>query len=353
MNGHTLHRCIAMGKSILCILLVFNLHVMYGCGTTGINAGPTAGAYQIVLTETHPLSQALNGTVFQGATMMEILPQSDAFRLLYPDTTRQVSGTYEYINDEISISSFTFKQNAGSATITFDTQRRIMTITSSDGHSWTRSYNDAAREGALAVVDTSNRYLAANMDILEVASSIDAGGGFGGTTGGTSGASGGTTNPGTTGPGGGYKPGSADVIDGVGFILAVVAAIWAPLVGILGPLVTILTVTSVLEGTLIHRFDGNWRATNASSNMLVTVSGGKITKLVDESSQQELGISDSSVSLLSGNRIVWTVLAKVLGQAANVEFTFDVQELANGSLEGTLTALGTNFARVPVTMTRN
>lgn len=346
------HNCAHRIQAVLCILLMISMHTLPGCGQGGL-LPTTAGAYQIPLNESHPLTEALRGTAFQGAVMMEIFPQSQSFRLVYPDTQRQVSGQYGFHDEQFTITQFSFKVGAKSATIQFDNQRRVATITSSDGQAWSRPLDSLVPTDS-ARLNFDNPYAAANRDLLEVATRIEQQGANSsstaiGTPGGTSGGSGGGTG---TGPDFGFKPGSRDVIDSVGFILAVVAIIWAPLAGIIGPLVTIFTVTTVLENALVLRFDGTWKATNASSNMLVTISRGKISRLVDESSQQEFQLMESRVRDVSGNRVVWSVLATVLGQSTEVEFTFDVQELADGTLQGTLTALSNSFARVAVTMSR-
>lgn len=354
----TRHKYVFKIQSVACALLVLNLHWIAGCGQATF-APPTAGAFQIQLTDSHPLSQALRGSAFQGATMMEIFPQGQAFRLVFPDRERQVSGAFAYQDGEFVITQFTFKQGVHSATITFDEGRRVATITTAEGQSWTRAVDgQAARYSSIVPNQGVNAYVDANIDLITLATEIDENGGLAATTNSSGGSNGSTTGGNTsTGSSGGasgfgYKAGSSEPIPSVAFLLALVAAIWAPLAGLLGPLVTIFTVASVLEGTLVLRFDGNWRANNGSSNMQVTISNGKITRLIDESSQQELEILSTRLTTVSGNRVVWTVLASVLGQATEVEFTFDVQELADGTLDGTLTALGSSFARVPVKMTR-
>lgn len=320
-----------------------------GCGQGGVLGLPAAGAYQIPLTADNPLTRALQGSAFQGATLMEVTPQAQAFRLIFSDTGRQVSGNYALVGGEFTITQFTFKQNGKSATITFDENRRITSITSSSGDAWSRDEN-AKLIGVSSSSD--NPYVVANADLIEIARQVDAQGGINGTNNGNGGTT--STGGGSNGGGTGFTPkgSGSDAIDNAGFILAVIAAIWAPLAGILQPLLTLFTVAAILESTVLFRFDGNWRASNASSNLLVTISRGKITRLVDESSQQELAVLRSEIDSVSGSRVVWTVNAQVLGQATDVEFTFDVQEVANGTLEGTLTALGSSFARVAVTMTR-
>ena len=338
-------------QAVFCTILMLHLQILVpGCGQVGLLGLPGAGAYQIPLTADHPLTRALQGSAFQGARIMEVMPQAQSFRLIFSDTGRQVSGNYAFVGGEFTITQFTFKQSGKSATITFDENRRVTSISSSDGAAWARAEN--AKLIGLSS-SSENPYIVANADLVEIARQVDAQGGIGSSTG--SGSGGISTSPGgSTGgtPGLTPKGDSADTIDRASFILAVIAAIWAPLAGILQPLLTLFTVATLLEGSVLFRFDGNWRASNANSNLIVTINHGKISRLVDESSQQELTVLRSEIDSVSGNRVVWKVNARVLGQSADVEFTFDVQEVANGTLEGTLTALGSSFARVAVTMTR-
>lgn len=343
-------------QAVICSLLVLNMQFLAsGCGQAGLLGLPGAGTYQIPLTADHPLTKALQGSAFQGAKLMEIMPEAQAFRLVFPGSTRQVSGNYSFSGGQFVITQFTFKQDGRSATLNFDASRKVTSIASSDGIAWARLGGSNAKSTA-DLSSPDNPYAIANADLVEFAREMDAQGGTNSLPGqGNSGGS--TSQPGNGGNEGGVpgltpKNGNLDAIDGASFILAVIAAIWAPLAGILQPLLTLFTVASLLEGSVLFRFDGNWRASNATSNLIVTINHGKISRLIDESSQQELGVVRSEIDDVSGNRVVWKVNAQVLGQATDVEFTFDVQEVANGTLEGTLTALGNSFARVAVTMTR-
>lgn len=340
-------------QALFCVALTLQLQFLTaGCGQGGLLGLPGAGVYQIQLTADHPMTTALKGSAFQGAKLMEILPQAQTFRLIFSDSTRQVSGRYSFANGEFTITQFSIKRDGQSATMSLDETRRVTSISSSDGTAWVREFPAGSAKASSSALNSDNPYVIANADLVEMAERVDAQGGVPG-TGGQTGSDGGTTQTGGGGVGGlTPKGGNLDAIDGASFVLAIMAAIWAPLAGILQPLLALFTFATLLEGSVLFRFDGNWRASNASSNLIVTINHGKITRLVDESSQQELTVVRSEIDDVSGSRVIWKVNAQVLGQATDVEFTFDVQEVANGTLEGTLTALGNAFARVAVTMTR-
>jgi len=341
-------------QALVCVVLTLQLQFLtVGCGQGGVLGLPGTGVYQIQLTADHPMTTALKGSAFQNAKLMEILPQSQTFRLVFSDSSRQVSGRYSFANGEFTITQFSIKHDGRSATMSLDEARRVTSISSSDGTAWVREFPAVSAKSGSSALNSENPYIMANADLVELAERVDAQGGVAG-TGGQTGSNGGTTQPGSGGGVGGLTPkgGNLDAIDGASFVLAVMAAIWAPLAGILQPLLALFTFATLIEGSVLFRFDGNWRASNASSNLIVTINHGKITRLVDESSQQELTVVRSEIDDVSGSRVIWKVNAQVLGQATDVEFTFDVQEVANGTLEGTLTALGNAFARVAVTMTR-
>lgn len=333
-------------KSVLCALLaLYGPIALTGCGNNLLGPGVPLAQIQIPLGPDDPLTQALNGTTFQGAVAMDILPVTRQFRLVFRDDERQVSGSYAFENGELILTGVNFANSTGAASVQFDTQRRVESITADSGENWVRPADSAAR-----VIDTSdaaNAYIAANADLIAVAQSMDE----------SSGAASPATNSSTGGssptPGTALqnKPNHADALV-LNAVLAAIAAIWAPVAGILFPLLTFFTVATFIEKTTVARFNGTWAATNASANLIVTINDGKITKLVDADSDHELTIVDSRLDRLDGGRVIWVVLATVLGQETEVEFTFDVEELSNGALEGTLTAAGNAFARVPVTMTR-
>lgn len=328
-------------QACLCVTLV--LHSQFfiaGCGP-GFSLFP-AGMFVIPLEASHPIVTALEGSSLAGPTALEVTPGTRQFRLIYRDA-RELSGSYTLNGDSISLADFSFSVYGEGAKLEFNSARQISAISVHGGPTWSRPADD---NGRIAGADNSpaNPYIAANQDFLQLAASLDQASQNGGTPPATPPASGGSGLP--------IKGATASATGALNSVLAVLTAIWIPIAGILQPLIQLFTVAFVLDNSFGLRFDGTWKAVNSTSNLIVTVSGGKITKLVDDASRQELNVVNTRLADRSGNRVTWVVNAQVLGQATTVEFTFDVEELTNGSLEGTLTALGNTFARVPVTMSR-
>lgn len=327
-------------QACLCVMLV--LHSQFfiaGCGP-GFSLLPT-GMFIIPLDANHPLVASLEGTALSGPTAIEVTPGTRQFRLIYSDA-RDLRGSYMMNGDAITLADFSFSIYGEGAKLEFNSAKQIVSISVHGGSTWSRPADDNGRVAG-ADFGSGNPYMAANQDILELAASLDQAAQNGG-------------RPPVTPPGSGgsnpIKGATASATSTLSSILAVLTAIWLPIASILQPLAHLFTFAFVLDNSFGLRFDGTWKAVNSTSNLIVTVSGGKITKLVDEASRQELSIVSTRLADRSGNRITWVVNAQVLGQATTVEFTFDVEELTNGSLEGTLTALGNTFARVPVTMSR-
>jgi hypothetical protein len=342
-----LQNLIRVLKTTLCVVLSLNIHVFIaGCGQNPL-AGPTASLLTVQLTADHPLKLALKGSQFQDATNFIAQPDKQEFRLTFPDIKRQVRGHYAFVDGEFTITEFFFKNTARSAIVTMNDAKQVDTITTSDGYQWKRD-GSASREQTDQSAQGVDAYLAANADLIEVARQLDQQSGL--TTGSASGST--TSATGTVTPSV-VKVSTADTRDSVRAVLAIVASIWAPLVGVLQPLITIFSVSVVLEALLVNRFDGSWIASNADTDLALTIKNGKIDSLIDKASQQQFTIVQSRLDRIDGNHVIWTVEAQILGQDPTVQFTFDMQELANGDLNGTLTALGNNFGRVPVTMTRS
>ncbi|QDV92486.1 hypothetical protein RAS2_36050 [Phycisphaerae bacterium RAS2] len=327
-------------QACLCVMLV--LHSQFfiaGCGP-GISLLPT-GMFVIPLDANHPLVASLEGTALSGPTAIEVTPGSRQFRLIYSDA-RELSGSYMMNGDSITLADFNFSVYGEGAKLEFNSAKQIASISVHGGPTWARPADDNGRVVA-ADGSSTNPYMAANQDILELAATLDQAAQNGGTP---------PATPPTTGGSNPIKGATASATSTLSSILAVLTAIWLPIASILQPLAQLFTFAFVLDNSFGLRFDGTWKAVNSTSNLIVTVAGGKITKLVDDASRQELDVVNTRLADRSGNRITWVVNAQVLGQATTVEFTFDVEELTDGSLEGTLTALGNTFARVPVTMSR-
>lgn len=343
----TFRRFSFQAKAILCLVLTLHMQfVLTGCGQNGLGFLTPAQQFRIPLSVNDALSKALRGTPFAGAFALDIFPNEQQFGLALPDASQKLSGKYAYIDGNFTITEFYVQNKGKSATISLDDAKHVGRIITSDGTTW-KLPDDSSRVSAAGdQIAGLDAYLAANAGLLDVAEQLDAQAAI-------------APTPSTPAPtvivnpptGTGTKA-AASLDEPLRSVLLIISSIWYPLYGILPALLAIFSVATVLQNALVLRFDGDWAASNAGSQLMVKIAGGKISKLVDPSSGQEIAISDSTLKTVDGNRVVWSVDANVLGQSTPVSFEFDVQEMANGSLKGTLTTIGSSFARVPVTMTR-
>jgi hypothetical protein len=294
------------------------------------------------------LSVALKDTAFAGAKTFDVDTHTMRFHLGYDDGVREITGAYALGDTDWTVTEFTFYRPNTQVTLAFDEARRLMSIDSSDGISWKRPADRALDISPAPTGD--NPYFAANADILEVARAMDASASSSAAT--------------AAQPAPAYSPGStptaitepkssASQALALSFALGTAAVIFAPLLGVLSPMVAMFGVTLLFEELWGNRFDGTWLATNSGSTLVVTIENGRITSIYDQKNGQGYEIVDNPRGTKSGDRIEWEVLVNVLGQQAQVEFQFDMQEQADGSLTGTLTALGSSFSRVPITMVRS
>jgi len=340
-----LNRLIFQGKVTLCLILMVQMQfLMGGCG---IGAGSLLPADQlrIPINFGDEMNLALRNTPFSSATAIDVFPSQQNFSLVIPDSTRKLSGKYAFRDNAFTITEF-FVQNANrSATIMMDDFKHVSRITTSNGLDWKLPPDTSKSNVASAISATGlDAYLQANSVLLDVAKQLDV---ESATAAGASPTSAvGSTSPATTEP-----KSSAALSPAVG-VLYVIATIWYPIIGILDTLVTVFTVSTLLQSSLIGRFDGTWQASNASSDLIVTIAGGKITKIVDPSSGQQFDVTNADPATVDGNRVTFSADATVLGQDTPVTFEFEVQEMSNGSLAGSLSVFGDTFARVPVTMVR-
>lgn len=339
-------------KAILCIAITLYTPVfLTGCGPGGLSQlFAPAGQYRIPLNSSHPLSQALVGSPFAYPSAIDVFPETQAFELVYRTGSQKLAGKYQYQNDEFTITEFSVAMRSLSATIYMDDQKRVSRIRTGDGMDWKRE-ETSRLNSANSNDDGVDAYLAANTDLLDVARQLDEELNTAGPIQTQSPSTPVTPAPDDASTATPPKTSMALSTPLKG-VLLILSSIWYPIVGIVQPLIAIFTVASILQATLVLRLDGTWEATNAGSALEVTVSGGKINRLIIPQSGQQLQIIDSRLDSVSGNRVVWSVEAQVLGQNTSVNFEFDVRELANGQLEGTLTTIGDSLARVPVTLTR-
>jgi hypothetical protein len=310
---------------------------------------PTApdGWARTALSPDDELNQALRESNFSGAKYIDVNPSQQAFRLIFPDSTRIISGTYEFTGTEFTIKQFHLEADGESVTMDLNTFKQVVAIKTSKGDSWVRSDDTVMKENASREAGV-NGYLAANEDLLELARIIDEENGYVG-----SGGSGGSEGTGgVTSPVIEKETTHSGLSTGVRAVLTMLAVLWAPLFGVLQPLVAIFTTGVIIDTVMTTRYDGQWTATSGQSNLLINISAGRITQIVETAGNQEFTLLDSRMTTNSEGRVVWEVLAQVPGQDIDVEFTFDMMEVDKNNLDGTLTALSSEVARVPMTMTR-
>lgn len=333
------NRLVFRAKAVLCLVLLMTATFhLSGCATAPGGLLP-ADQLRIPLTNNDALSEALAGSPFAGASALDIFPVRQEFSLVMPDDSKVLSGKYAFSDGQFTITEV-FAQNAGrSGTLTMDVTKQVNRIATSDGLEW-KLDNSAARTAPQSAAGL-DAYLQANAALLLAAKEMDAQAGTNAPSASTV-----TANPISTSP----KPSAA--LNPLFGVLYTIAIIWYPIIGFFDTLLTVFTVSTILQSSLVGRFDGTWNASNAGNQLRVTISGGKITRIIDSASGQQLNILDNQSAIVEGNNVTFTADANVLGQSTPVTFEFDVQEMSNGSLVGSLTTLGNTFARVPVTLTR-
>ena len=330
-------RSMFRAKAILCLLLVLNVQFFIaGCGTNGELL--PADQLRISIAPDDPLIVALKDSPFAGASAVDLSLSQQEFSLVLPGRSQKLSGKYAFVDGQFTITQFSIENRNQSATLDLDTAKHVTQIVTGDGLVWKAP--DSSRDVTESQGSGVDAYLAANTALMDLATQLDA----------ERAASGNTTGSTTTDTPDPTKTGAT--AQGFAAVLWVFATIMYPIIAIVPGLITLFTVGSVLQGTLVTRFDGTWDANNAGSTLQVTIKGGKIAKLIDPSSGQEFDVTNSELQSVQGNHVVWSADGAVLGQSTPVTFEFDVTEMSNGSLQGTLTTEGNTFAKVPVTMIR-
>ncbi len=178
--NRALARSIFQAKSIFCVALLLSMHVVAGCGTVpNVFAG---GSYVVNLTSDHPLASALAGTPFDGASAMEVNPLTRQFRLIYPDGSRHVSGTFTESGGEKAVNSLSIGVNSNVITLDFNALRQITEINTGGGQNWRRpGFNTQPAQApsapapfARSIDDEMQSYMTANADLLQAAAEFDA-----------------------------------------------------------------------------------------------------------------------------------------------------------------------------------
>lgn len=170
MSSHQYSVLYRKATSSLCVLLMLNLSLMSsGCGVSPGEALPIDHQRVIPLTPDHPLSAALRGTAFEGATALEVEP-SGAFRLVFPDDARTLTGLAVVRDGAWEMVEFKFSSDGLAATMKLDpATRQVVAIETSYGHYWepTKDERLVTRPRAAGELDS---YLAANNPLLAVTS---------------------------------------------------------------------------------------------------------------------------------------------------------------------------------------
>jgi len=188
-------KIIFKAKAVLGVLLTANLCIWgLGCGQVGYSL---LGERIIQLTEDHPLTAALKGSDFEGATALAVNPGARTFRLIFPDGQRQLSGTYTNTQTQVELTTVNLTTATQSATLQLGAGQRVVQIASTIGSTWTRpvEWDQAAGNFATAPEAptapgapswpaaargiSADAYADANAQLLDLARELDAQGGYG------------------------------------------------------------------------------------------------------------------------------------------------------------------------------
>ncbi len=166
-----LRRSAAILKSLLCVVLIINLHVVSGgCGPAG--AIMVDGRLRILLTPDHPLTQTLAGSVFEGASALEVDPITSDFHLVFPDASRNVSGAFSLNKNVFAFSRLHLEANGQTADLTLDDEKHVTSIETSLGQRWERP-EDWVGLPLDVVGGGVDAYLGANIELVGIARALD------------------------------------------------------------------------------------------------------------------------------------------------------------------------------------
>ena len=102
-------------------------------------------------------------------------PATNQFRLVFPDGSQQISGTFAFDGGKAYVSRLTVAEGTKSATVSFAPNQQITSINTSAGPSWTRPGADATKASlSTARANTVESFLEANADLIEAAQEFDA-----------------------------------------------------------------------------------------------------------------------------------------------------------------------------------
>ncbi|MFH1417366.1 MAG: hypothetical protein ABII12_03660 [Planctomycetota bacterium] len=239
MTKQALGRSILKAKAILCIALMLNLS--FWIGGCGQSSSPLAvpGAITIPIEPGGPLAESLESSVFFDATAVEIVPDAQTFRFVFPDDYRRVSGKYTQTAGRFAVTELRLEQGAASMTLYLDTAWRVTAIADSNGERWDRPghWDSAAAGGS----DDLSAFLAANSELVSFAWSMDV--------------QAGKADPNQPPPGGSDGDpipvkDAAALLGPPGIILHMLAALWAPFAIILPMLLGLFGILAGVQGLL-------------------------------------------------------------------------------------------------------
>ncbi len=174
-------------KAVFCLLLMLNLCLWsLGCGSAA--TALFVGDKTISLTADHPLTEALSGSDFAGASAIELSTATNQFRVIYPDDNRNISGSFATVNGETAVTNLTITNGQKSVALLINNAKEITRIASNEGTSWYRpaSWNSnapsaptapsapAAAGAKTSMDDATDAFVQANAQLLELAAEIDA-----------------------------------------------------------------------------------------------------------------------------------------------------------------------------------
>ncbi len=275
-------------QAIFCLVLTVNLHIWpAGCGNAlDLFSG---GVLRVALTADHPIKTALKTTAFSAASTIEIDRQASSFRILYPDPSREVTGTFAIVEDAAVVSAIDFTFGPLSIRFSFDVAHRIVSMSTSTGQSWQPS--ESSTEDILGLGHSGvDAYIAANAELVDAARRSDpspTGGGGGGVGGGSDGS--------------GHVPGT-----GAKELLAGQDIFGGPL-GILGTLVVVTGLSSLSVWPALYFVFQVVVAVNLTLAIL-NVGGGSVASAGNSATAITGSAILRVVDNLSGSVPIWFVV---------------------------------------------
>lgn len=165
----SLRRMLFKTKSIVCIALILNVQYWAGCGAAPVILAD--GSYLVQLTADHALTQSLAGTPFDGATAVLVNPTTNTFRVIFPDSVREISGRFD-AGETVALRQITIGRGAELIQVSMDAAKHITRITNSNGAVWNRPADWTS--SATTDENTLDAFKQANAELLDAAAALDA-----------------------------------------------------------------------------------------------------------------------------------------------------------------------------------